>query len=277
MRPHARNPTALKAGPGNPTPGSNERQETRGNYLPLVSQTPLSHHQGPMTARDHGPPGSGSNPGMGRSRFRHEPNHQSRAVDSTIGRADVGTIVPNHSEPILFSLKTREERIAYNKARTQEESERIRARRQAEREKLREIRQREFLNYNTTNSTSGGNTPTPLTGPTTNSPGSPGGSSSSSSSYQGNRRSPSPSSPLPQPPPPPRQAQGPIYWGEWSTRPEIHIRLAGLPMQYKTIDVYETFKQFGVIEAIKLFENTHGTRDGGGEVKFRYNTTSPLF
>jgi hypothetical protein len=45
-------------------------------------------------------------------------------------------------------------------------------------------------------------------------------------------------------------------------------------MQYKTIDVYETFQQFGVIETIKLFENTHGTRDGGGEVKFRYNTIS---
>lgn len=286
MRPHARNPTALKAGPdfsfsaGNPTPSSNEREETRGNYLPLRSQTPHSHHQEPMTARNHGTPGGGSNPGMGRSRFRHEPNHQSRAVDSTIGRADVGAIVPNQSEPILFSLKTRAERIAFEKARDQEKFEKIRARRQRDSEERKKKRQLEFLNHNTTNSTSRDNTPTPPTGPTTNSPSSPGGSSSSSSStsnYQGNRRSPSPPSPLPQPSLPLRQVQAPIYWDEWRTRPEIHIRLSGLPMQYKTIDVYETFQQFGVIEAIKLFENTLGTRDGGGEVKFRYNTISKLY
>ncbi|KAI5846534.1 RNA dependent RNA polymerase-domain-containing protein [Morchella snyderi] len=268
MKPHARNPTALKAGhetsfsSGNPTPSNNEARKNR-NFLPLLPQTPVSHRQEPMADQNHGPPGSGSNFGIDRSRLRHELNNQDRS-DSTIRRTDAESPrLPGRSEPILRSLQTVEESIASTRARKQEEREKIRARRQKDKERAKELNQQKFREQHAMNSTSRDDTD--LTTNLSSSLGGSGSSNSSSSnssySYQGNRHSPSP-------PPPPRQCPLPI--NDWRARPEIQVRVSGLPMQYKTLDVYETFQQFGVIEAIKLFENTHGTRDGAGEVKFSH-------
>lgn len=75
------------------------------------------------------------------------------------------------------------------------------------------------------------------------------------------------------PPRGPQQQQSIFVNKDWAGMPEISVRVGpDLPLQYTTWDMYFLFKDYGEIEAIELFENSSGTRDGFGRVRFRYNS-----
>lgn len=73
---------------------------------------------------------------------------------------------------------------------------------------------------------------------------------------------------------PPRGPQQSIFVNkDWMNLPEILVKVGpDLPMQYTTWDMYNLFRDYGEIESVELYENTSGTRDGSGKVKFRYNS-----
>lgn len=74
----------------------------------------------------------------------------------------------------------------------------------------------------------------------------------------------------------PRAPSQPIFVNrDWANLPEISVRVGpNLPMQYSTVDLYNLFEDYGEVESVELFENSSGTRDGNGRVKFRYNPLS---
>lgn len=71
----------------------------------------------------------------------------------------------------------------------------------------------------------------------------------------------------------PRAPPQPIFVNrDWANLPEISVRVGpDLPLQYTTWDLYNVFRDYGTIESVELFENSSGTRDGYGRVRFRYN------
>lgn len=71
----------------------------------------------------------------------------------------------------------------------------------------------------------------------------------------------------------PRAPPQPIFVNkDWMSLPEIVVRVGpDLPLQYTTWDLYNLFADYGEVESVELFENSRGTRDGCGKIKFRYN------
>ena len=57
---------------------------------------------------------------------------------------------------------------------------------------------------------------------------------------------------------------------DWTTWNELNIRLFGLTANISTRDIWKGFSKEGSIVSIELFEDSKGTRDGRGVIRFRY-------
>lgn len=170
-------------------------------------------------------------------------------------RAGNGREVPPRIMPLLLSLPTADERIAAQQARDQEN-------RNAKLEKKRNKQ----LNRNSCHLEAGpASAPTNHTEPTRHTEST--GPLDHAGSMAGTSNNPFV---------PPRGPQQPIFMNkDWMNLPEIPVRVGpDLPMQYTTWDMYNLFREYGEIESVELFENSSGTRNGFGRVRFRYNSHS---
>lgn len=55
----------------------------------------------------------------------------------------------------------------------------------------------------------------------------------------------------------------------WSTWLELRVKVFGLPMTVTTLDLWNAFSQEGPIDAIEIFEDSKGARDGKASVRYR--------
>ncbi|KAL9127168.1 MAG: hypothetical protein Q9217_003901 [Psora testacea] len=62
---------------------------------------------------------------------------------------------------------------------------------------------------------------------------------------------------------------------EWRTWKELSVKILGLPPNVTTKELRECFEKEGTVLSVEIFENTYGERDGGGRIRFRYETSSP--
>lgn len=178
------------------------------------------------------------------------------------------------SVPVLLSLPTEAERNAIKQASMQEKIDLRNAR--------REERRNRKLNRNIY-ATRESLAPAPNTGAEANWYNEQTGTGNIPNRHNGPNRAPPspppPQPPPPSPPPPPPPPSPPVtqqlsFGNDWRTWPEISVRVGpDIPLGYTTWDMYYLFSEYGVVESVDLFENSRGTRDGNGRVKFRYNPT----
>ena len=55
----------------------------------------------------------------------------------------------------------------------------------------------------------------------------------------------------------------------WSTWLELRVKVYGLPTTVTTLDLWNAFSQEGSIDAIEIFEDSKGARDGKASVRYR--------
>lgn len=175
-------------------------------------------------------------------------------TSATRGAAGRGRETANNMKvrtmPLLLSLPTEAERIASQQARDQEH-----------RNAMLEKRHNKQLLKNSFRAEVG-STSTPTTEPTRRIESELLGYTRSMAESSNN-----PSSTSPRAPP-----QSIFVNKDWMSLPEIIVRVGpDLPLQYTTWDLYNLFTDYGEIESVELFENSRGTRNGSGEIKFRYN------
>lgn len=56
---------------------------------------------------------------------------------------------------------------------------------------------------------------------------------------------------------------------DWTTRPELRLRVLGLPTDINTHALWNSFSSHGAVSQIEIFENNRGLRDGSARVTFR--------
>ena len=56
---------------------------------------------------------------------------------------------------------------------------------------------------------------------------------------------------------------------KWKDGDEMTVRLRRLPINVTTMDIWEAFKDEGSLEAIEIFEDRRGNRDGTAKIRFR--------
>ena len=68
-----------------------------------------------------------------------------------------------------------------------------------------------------------------------------------------------------------RAGRGPIArrWENWASWPEVRVKIFGLTADITTSDLWKCFSKEGKVVTIELFEDSRGTRDGKGQVRFR--------
>lgn len=76
----------------------------------------------------------------------------------------------------------------------------------------------------------------------------------------------------PQKPPPKRTAR-PVEVvrreDDWTTRPELRLRVLGLPPDISTRALWDSFSPHGAVSQIEIFEDSRGLRDGSAKVIFK--------
>lgn len=218
------------------------------------------HYPANNRATSHPAPGNDGSPPDQSSSF---PRPGSQTPAANVGATSRGRDVANNASPrtvpLLFSLPTESERIAATQARYQERQSAL----------LEERRIRRIARNSRVEVSSASTEPTGRIESTESLD-----HARSMSITPSNRRpelnrvSPSPPSSSP-----PRAAQQSIFVNnDWRSLPEITVRVGpDLPLQYTTWDMYNLFTDYGVVESVELFENSSGTRDGSGRVRFRYS------
>ena len=73
---------------------------------------------------------------------------------------------------------------------------------------------------------------------------------------------------------PPLRANGPQAQvvrrdDDWTTRPELRIRILGLPSDITTYTLWTSFSRHGAVSQIEIFEDSRGLRDGSARITFR--------
>ena len=58
-------------------------------------------------------------------------------------------------------------------------------------------------------------------------------------------------------------------WEDWASWPEVRVKIFGLTADITTSDLWKCFSKEGKVVTIELFEDSRGTRDGKGQVRFR--------
>ena len=68
-----------------------------------------------------------------------------------------------------------------------------------------------------------------------------------------------------------RAGRGPVArrWEDWASWPEVRVKIFGLTADITTSDLWRCFSKEGKLVTIELFEDSRGTRDGKGQVRFR--------
>lgn len=175
-------------------------------------------------------------------------------TSATKGAAGRGREMANNMQvrtmPLLLSLPTAAERIASQQARDQEYRNAM-----LEKKHNKQLLKNSFR-------VEVGSTSAPTTEPTKRIESEPLECTRSMAEASSNPPSASPRAP-PQP----------IFVNKgWMSLPEIIVRVGpDLPLQYTTWDLYNLFADYGEVESVELFENSRGTRDGSGKIKFRYD------
>lgn len=175
----------------------------------------------------------------------------SATKDAAAGRGrEMANNMQVRTMPLLLSLPTAAERIASQQARDQENRNAMLEKRH-NKQLLKNIFRVEV-----------GSTSAPTTEPTRRIESEPLECTGSMAEASNNPSSASPRAP-PQP----------IFVNKgWMSLPEITVRVGpDLPLQYTTWDLYNLFADYGEVESVELSENSRGTRDGFGKIKFRYN------
>lgn len=57
--------------------------------------------------------------------------------------------------------------------------------------------------------------------------------------------------------------------GDWCTWIELRVKVFGLPTTVTTLDLWQCFSKEGTIDAIEIFENSHGVREGKASIRYR--------
>lgn len=57
---------------------------------------------------------------------------------------------------------------------------------------------------------------------------------------------------------------------DWTTRPELRLKVLGLPPDISTRALWDSFSPYGAVSQIEIFEDSRGMRDGSARVIFKY-------
>ncbi|EEP75602.1 conserved hypothetical protein [Uncinocarpus reesii 1704] len=55
----------------------------------------------------------------------------------------------------------------------------------------------------------------------------------------------------------------------WTTWDSLNVFISGLPKDINTFTIWRSFKSYGTIEFVEIFENAKGAREGRGKIRFR--------
>ncbi|KAL8929703.1 MAG: hypothetical protein Q9172_000260 [Xanthocarpia lactea] len=64
---------------------------------------------------------------------------------------------------------------------------------------------------------------------------------------------------------------------DWTTRPELRLRLLGLPPDLDTRDLWSCFSPHGTVSQIEIFEDSRGVRDGAAKITFSPPPLEPFW
>lgn len=57
--------------------------------------------------------------------------------------------------------------------------------------------------------------------------------------------------------------------GGWCSWIELRVKIFGLPATLTTLDIWQCFSKEGTIDAIEIFENSQGVREGKASIRYR--------
>ncbi|KAI4110623.1 MAG: hypothetical protein LQ339_001199 [Xanthoria mediterranea] len=81
----------------------------------------------------------------------------------------------------------------------------------------------------------------------------------------------------PQPKNPARPAEVVRREDDWTTRPELRLRVLGLPPDISTRALWDSFSPYGAVSQIEIFEDSRGMRDGSARVIFKPPPFEPFW
>ncbi|KAL8833369.1 MAG: hypothetical protein Q9176_008015 [Flavoplaca citrina] len=64
---------------------------------------------------------------------------------------------------------------------------------------------------------------------------------------------------------------------DWTTRPELRLRILGLPSEITTHTLWTSFSRHGAVSQIEIFEDSRGLRDGSARITFSPPPLEPFW